>query len=157
MVETRGQLDQVTIDHGTLAIEGWAATVGAGSVDGFTVTCSGRDVTDVDLTAGLPGPDVEADYQWLDGSGRRPLRARTRLSREQRALSRLSIITCAPIADQKEGRLLAELIEPITPVLREEHVCLAGGGSFLDISCVFPSSFIPLADLKLDAVIFDVG
>ncbi len=29
MVETRGNLDSVTIDDGTLTLEGWAATVGA--------------------------------------------------------------------------------------------------------------------------------
>ena len=41
MVETRGNLDTVTIDDGTLTLEGWAATVGAGNVESFRVTCAG--------------------------------------------------------------------------------------------------------------------
>ena len=68
MVETRGYLDKVTIDDGTLTLEGWAATVGAGSVENFRVTCAGKELTNLEVAMGLPSPDIIAIHPDLDGA-----------------------------------------------------------------------------------------
>ena len=54
MVETRGRLDKVTIDDGTLTLDGWAATVGAGSVESFRVTCVDAELPDLEVQWGSP-------------------------------------------------------------------------------------------------------
>ena len=60
MVETRGNLDRVTIADGTLTLEGWAATLGAGSVEGFRVTrCAGA--YEPGGRNGAPQPGCQSD------------------------------------------------------------------------------------------------
>ena len=61
MVETRGHLGKVTIDDGALTLEGWAATVGAGSVESFKVTCAGTELTNLEVAMGPPQPRCQSE------------------------------------------------------------------------------------------------
>ena len=80
MVETRGNLDSVTIDDGTLTLEGWAATVGAGRVESFRVTCAGSELKNLEVTKGLPSPEIKANLPYLDRAGNCRFRVRAGLN-----------------------------------------------------------------------------
>ncbi len=157
MVETRGHLDKVTIDDGTLTLEGWAATVGAGSVEGFRVTCAGAELTNLEVAMGLPSPDVKAIHPYLDAADGCRFRVRAGLNGVKPAQARSSVISLTPLARRQEGRILIHLIEPVLPAPREQDAAAVGGGDVLSISNWFLGLFIQLADLKPDAHVLDVG
>jgi hypothetical protein len=156
MVETRGHLDKVTIDDGTLTLEGWAATVGAGSVESFKVTCAGTELPNLEVAKGLPSPEVKASHPDLDGAGGCRFRVRAGLNGMKPAQARSSVISLTPLARQQEGSILIHLIEPVLPVPREEHVRAVGGG-FVGMSNAFLGFFIQLAGLKPESHVLDVG
>jgi SAM-dependent methyltransferase len=157
MVETRGHLDKVTIDDGTLTLEGWAATVGAGSVESFRVTCAGTELTNLEVAMGLPSPDVKAIHPYLDAADGCRFRVRAGLNGVKPAQARSSVISLTPLARRQEGRILIHLIEPVLPIPREEDVLAVGGGDVLFISSWFLGYFIQLADMEPDAHVLDVG
>jgi len=157
MVETRGRLDKVTIDDGTLTLEGWAATVGAGRVESFRVTCAGTELTNLEVAMGLPSPDVKAIHPHLDGAGGCRFRVRAGLNGVKPAQARSAVIALTPLTRQEEGRILIHLIEPVLPAPREEDARIVGGGDVLTISNCFLGYFIQLADLQPDAHVLDVG
>jgi len=157
MVETRGYMDKVTIDDGTLTLEGWAATVGAGSVESFRVTCAGKELTNLEVAMGLPSPDIMASYPYLDGADSCRFRVRADLNGVKPAQARSSVISLTPLARHEEGGIMIHLIEPVLPLPREEDIRAVGGGDLLGISNSFLGHFIQLADLKPDAHVLDVG
>lgn len=156
MIESRGNLEHVAIEGGTLQVDGWAATRGAGAVDRFKVTCAGKELAIDEVENGLLSPDVQAEHPSLDKSGQCRFRIRARLKAEERELARTSAITCTPLADGREGRILIRLIEPTIPAPSAEDLLYVGGG-FLDVSAEFLGYFIQLADLRPDANVLDVG
>jgi SAM-dependent methyltransferase len=157
MVETRGNLDKVTIADGTLTLEGWAATVGAGSVESFNVTCAGAELTNLEVAIGLPSPDIMAAHPYLDGADSCRFQVRAGLNGVKPAQARSSVVSLTPLARREEGRILIHLIEPVLPAPREEDLRLVGGGDLLGISNLFLGYFIQLADLKPQAHVLDVG
>jgi len=157
MVETRGRLDKVAIDDGTLTLEGWAATVGAGSVESFRVTCAGTELTNLEVAMGLPSPDVKASHPYLDAADGCRFRVRAGLNGVKPAQARSSVISLTPLARRQEGRILIHLIEPVLPAPREEDLRIVGGGDVLSVSNWFLGHFIQLADLQPDAHVLDVG
>ena len=159
MVETRGHLEKVTIDDGTLTLEGWAATVGAGSVESFRVTCAGSELKNLEVTKGLPSPEVKAAHPYLDGATRCRFRVRAGLTGVKPGQARSSVISLTPLARHRheEGGIMIHLIEPVLPVPREEDVRAVGGGDYLGISNILLGFFIQLAGLKPDAHVLDVG
>jgi len=157
MVETRGHLEKVTIDDGTLTLEGWAATVGAGSVESFRVTCAGSELKNLEVTKGLPSPEVKAAHPYLDGATHCRFRVRAGLAGVKPGQARSSAISLTPLARHEEGGIMIHLIEPVLPVPREEDVRAVGGGDYLGISNILLGFFIQLAGLKPDAHVLDVG
>ena len=117
MVETRGNLDRVTIDDGTLTLEGWAATVGAGRVEGFRVTCAWRGAHEPrGRNEGSPAPGCQSE----PSPSRRELagavfRVRAGLNGVKPAQARSSVVSLTPLARRQEGRILIHLIEPGSP------------------------------------------
>jgi SAM-dependent methyltransferase len=156
MIETKGTLEVVAIEDGSLRLGGWAATLGAGTVDGFKVACAGKELAIYEVERGLPSPDVKAAHPSLDESGQCRFRIRARLSSEERVLVKTSTITCTPLAEEQEGRILIHLIEPTIPAPSAEDILYVGGG-FLEVSSEFLGYFIQMADLRPDSDVLDVG
>ena len=155
MVETRGNLDRVTIADGTLTLEEWAATLGAGSVEGFRVTRA-PGLTNLEVAMGLPSPDVKAIHPHLDGAGGCRFRVRAGLNDLKPAKARSSVISLTPLASRQDGRILIHLVEPVLPTPRDEDIVTVGGGDVLSVSNWFLGHFIQLADLSLTTRL-DVG
>jgi ubiquinone/menaquinone biosynthesis C-methylase UbiE len=156
MVDSKGSLERVTIEGNTLEIAGWAATSGAGIVDGFVVTCAGTELAIEALETGLPSPDLRLHNPRHDASDRCRFRIRARLDRKAKARAESSVITCTPLVSGEEGQILVHLIEPAIPAPCPEEAA-AVGGNFLEVSTAFLGHMIQLAGLRRDSHVLDVG
>lgn len=69
-VKAAGMLDSIVVNDGTLTIEGWAASEGAGKVTGFHVTVGGQTCRMVEQVLHIPSEDVKTAWPGMDGSDR---------------------------------------------------------------------------------------
>jgi SAM-dependent methyltransferase len=157
MVETNGQLDNVRVDGGELTLEGWAATVAAGSIENFRVTCAGRVLENLEVRTGLPSPDVQAVHPSLDGAGECRFQLRAALNGVKPEQARSAVIALTPLTRREEGCILIHLIEPVLPAPKEEYAHAVGGGDVFTLSNSFLGYFIQLASLQPDAHVLDIG
>jgi hypothetical protein len=68
-VETRGYIDRSVVkeaSENTIRIEGWAASLGAGAVEGFNVMVAGMPCEVIRQILWIPSPDVQAVFPQLD-------------------------------------------------------------------------------------------
>lgn len=156
MVEGKGRLEAVAIVDGTLQIDGWAATRGAGAVDGFQVACAAKRLTQLQIDLGLPSPEVAAGHPGLDQADRCRFRIRARLDAATAARARSSAILCTPLAGGHEAPILTQLIEPIIPLPSKEDADRIGG-CFLEDALEFLGYLVQLVGLQPDARVLDVG
>ena len=149
-------IDTAEIDGGRLELKGWAATLGAGSVDGFKVIHAGKQLRKLEIRTGLPSPDVLAAYPRLDEADHCRFRIRARLHRTHLKDARNTVFACIPLAEQREGRIAVKLIEPLLPAASLEDSDSVGG-QFVLASTEFLGYFIQLAGLKPSEDVLDVG
>lgn len=156
MVEGSGRIEVAEVVERTLRIEGWAATRGAGAVDGFEVACAGHVLQDVEVELRLPSPDVAGDHSDLDQASHCRFRIRARLDAATAARARSSAITCTPRAGGEACPILVHLIEPFIPLPTKEEAERIGG-SFLVAATDYLGYLIQLAGMKRDSHVLDPG
>jgi SAM-dependent methyltransferase len=156
MVEGKGMIEAAEIVDGTLGIYGWAATRGAGAVEGFQVACAGQRLQDLEIDLRLPSADIAWVHPDLDEAHHCRFRIRARLDAETAARARCSIVTCTPLIGGREGPILVHLIQLAIPLPSVEDLNRVGGG-FLEYCSEFLGYLIQLAGLKPDSHVLDVG
>ncbi len=156
MLESLGYLDTVTVENGRLRLEGWAGLLGAGTIDGFKVTCAGKDFTAKQVVKGLPSPDVKAAHPHLTAADNCRFRLEIPLSRQEEARAKASVIICTPLVREQECRSVVRLLEPQIATASEEDSLYIGGG-FLAIGAEFLSYFIQFGGLRPRSDVLDVG
>jgi ubiquinone/menaquinone biosynthesis C-methylase UbiE len=156
MVEGTGKIESIEVVDDMLRIGGWAATRGAGVVDGVRVACAGQDLHDVESELRLPSADIAVARPELDEAYHCRFRIRARLDAETAARARSSVITCTPLIGGQEGPIFVQLIEPAIPFPSEEDLKCVGGG-ILGYCNEFLGYLIQFAGLKPDSHVLDVG
>jgi SAM-dependent methyltransferase len=151
----RGSLDTVTIRDGGLTIAGWALAADAGVMDGFRISCGGRELAPREIATGLPSEDVQRVYPRHAHSDRCRFVIRAALAGHDDATARASLVAFVPLFQGREGKLLIAL-EPTLPLPPDEHVALIGG-TFSEVSVEFLGYLIQLADLRPTDSVLDVG
>ena len=149
-------IDTAEIDGGRLELKGWAATLGAGSVDGFKVIHAGKQLRKLEIRTGLPSPDVLAAYPRLDNADHCRFRIRARIHQDRQKDAHNSVIACIPLVQRQEGRIAIKVIEPLLPAASLEDSDSVGG-HFVLASTEFLGYFIQLAGLKPNEDVLDVG
>jgi SAM-dependent methyltransferase len=149
-------IDTAEIDGGRLELKGWAATLGAGPVDGFKVMLADEQLQRMEIRVGLPSPDVLAAYPRLDNADHCRFRIRARIHRNRLEEAYNSVIACVPLVGRQEGRIAIRVIEPLLPAASLEDSDSVGG-QFVLASTEFLGYFIQLADLKPNEDVLDVG
>jgi ubiquinone/menaquinone biosynthesis C-methylase UbiE len=149
-------IDTAEIVGDCLELNGWAATLGAGPVDGFKLTLGGTQPSSVDITTGLPSPDVQSAFPRFDSADHCRFRIRARIHPNRLKDAPNSVIACIPLANGREGRIVIKLIEPLLPAASLED-SNSVGGQFVLASTEFLGYFIQLAGLKPSEDVLDVG
>ncbi len=156
LVTTRGNLDVVALEGGTLRLDGWVASAGAGPLESVTVSCGGRELPGVRLTRGLPSKDVKAVHPNLDSAGSCRFQVRVPLADADPARVRSSVVFLTPRFKGQEGFALGGIPEPVLPVPSQEDIDTIGSG-FAAVSLQFLGYFVQLAGLKPTDAVLDVG
>lgn len=157
VVETRGWLDRVVIDDDRLRADGWAVSIGAGPVDGFTVASGGRALRIGALEMGLPSGDVQAAHPGIDGVAQCRFRFDCVLDRDARAVVGERLLEVRPIVGGHVGRLMCSVPAPSLPVPPAEFVGPIGGGSVTALAFHFLPLFVDLGGLSRTARVLDAG
>jgi SAM-dependent methyltransferase len=156
LVNTRGDVESVTVEGDALLFQGWVVALNGATLDGFKVSFGGEDLLIDDLETQLPSPEVKREDLSSLQTADCLFRIRARFDREPKAPVRTSVFTLTPLFGGNPGRVLMHLIESRIPAPSEEDIRLIGGG-FIGNSCEFLSYFIQLAGIDPDTDVLDVG
>jgi SAM-dependent methyltransferase len=152
LLDTRGSVDLVSFEDGTLSIAGWAASLDGSPIDELQVLWNGEPLRDATLDLRLPSPDVIAVHPTLRGGEhcRYLLRAAAPSRRKD------VLLAMRPKLGGRSGRRLFKFIEPALPEPPQEHI-KAIGGEFTAVALEMLDYFVELAGLQPDHRVLDVG
>jgi len=157
-LEVQGSLDVVTIENGEMSIKGWAATSGAGPVEGFRIAYAGQVFTDFPVLCGLPSPDVLAARPKLDQAGKARFRLLVPLRGVVPEPPPPSVILVTPLlSGGREGTALLAIWGADLPLPSAEDQLRVGQGDFLALANHFLKEFVQKAGLRPDEDVLDVG
>lgn len=100
---TLGRLDVAVIENQVLHLQGWVASFDSGPVDGFKVSIAGREVSDFQLTAGIPSPDVKDIYPKLESAENARFTILVPLTSQQQTLTPDSLVILTPLFKGNQG------------------------------------------------------
>ena len=149
---TLGRLDLATINNQVLRLDGWVASFNSGSVSGFKVSIAGIEVSKIEQTIGIPSPDIQEIYPYLDSA------ANARFSIEVPIIQwhfSNSLVIVTPLFNGCEGNLLVTVLNPSLPKPTEEYIALVG--SDFEVSYYFLAYFIQMGGLAPTDRVLDIG
>ena len=100
-----GAIYFISVQDKLMIIEGWLASFKQGQVEQFRLLIGGQEITDFDLTLGLPSPDVKEIYPYLDHAETARFRIQVSLQEDPQQLHNCLIIL-TPLFQGKEGQVL---------------------------------------------------
>lgn len=100
---TLGRLDVAVIENQVLRLQGWVASFDSGPVDGFKVSIAGREVSDFQLTARIPSPDVKDIYPKLESAENARFTILVPLTSQQQKLTPDSLVILTPLFKGNQG------------------------------------------------------
>jgi SAM-dependent methyltransferase len=156
MIDSQGYIETAAIEDNTLSIKGWSAAYD-GLIDAFKLTCAGQELSALDVTKGLPRPDVNDHFPNLYEPDQCGFEIKVSLNPDQQKRARNSIIACTPLVGNQAARTLIYLIEPLIPAPELQYMDFVGGGDAFTASCDFLGYMIQFAGLKPNFHVLDVG
>jgi len=154
-----GAIYFISIQDKLIIIEGWLASFKQGQVDQFRLLINHQEITDFDLTLGLPSPDVQESYPYLDHAETARFRMQLSWQEDPEQLHNCLIIL-TPLFQGKEGQVLLTAFNPTLPIPSEECINHIGGYGewwFKQLAFQFLGYFIQRAGLKPTDSVLDVG
>jgi SAM-dependent methyltransferase len=152
LLDTRGSVDLVSFENGTLSMAGWVASLDGSPLEDLQVLWSGEPLRDLRLELGLPSPDVLAVHPTLRGGDR----CRYLLRAAAPAKRSDVLVSLRPKAGGRSGRRLYKFIDPALPQPPKEHI-EAIGGEFTMVALEMLDYFVELANLQPQHRVLDVG
>ena len=149
---TLGRLDIATINNQVLRLDGWVASFNSGSVSGFKVSIAGIEVSKIEQTIGIPSPDIQEIYPYLDSA------ANARFSIQVPIIQwhfSNSLVIVTPLFNGCEGNLLVTVLNPSLPKPTEEYIALVD--SDFEVSYYFLAYFIQIGGLAPTDRVLDIG
>jgi len=153
---TKGDME-VALEGGRLILDGWSATFDGRDIDGFRVTCGGRELTEIQVELKRPSPAVSQHYPWLPQHARCGFIIRAELDEEQYARARSSLITCSPLVGREIGQIMTRVIEPRMPIPNPEDFIVDVVGGYHDVASEYLGYLIRAADLTPNCDVLEVG
>ena len=162
VLPTRGSLDKIVIENNVLQLTGWAASTNAGPLEGFQISCAGKEINQFEMALGIKSPDVKQVYPNLECAQNARFRILIPLKSEDFQQIEDCLLSVTPLFKEGRGRSLLRLIEPSLPLPSEkDRESLTWIGStaddFISIAFEFLSYFVQLADLKPTDSVLDIG
>lgn len=157
---SRGNIDKVIINSEGLGIQGWVASLYSGIVENFQVTVAGKKIDNLEITRGLPSPDIKKMCSHLDKAEAARFYVKIPLLPEEIAQCRDCLIILIPRFRGREGTILFKAINPCLPIPNQEYIEWVGGGDkgvFTRIALKFLGDFIQTAGLKPTSKVLDIG
>ncbi|MCB8777749.1 methyltransferase domain-containing protein [Planktothrix agardhii 1032] len=154
-----GAIYFISIQDKLMIIEGWLASFKQGQVEQFRLLIGGQEITDFDLTLGLPSPDVQESYPYLDHAETARFKMQLSWQEDPEQLHNCLIIL-TPLFQGKEGQILLTVFNPILPIPSEESINHIGGYGewwFKQLAFQFLGYFIQRVGLKPTDSVLDVG
>ena len=155
-VKALGMLDRVVVKEGTLTIEGWAASEGAGRVTGFHASIGGHTCPVVEALPCLPSADVKAAWPGLDDSDCCRFLLRVALPEGLPSPTRDFLLAVDPLFAQGMGKRLWHMEGPSLPDPPAAFITFVGSG-FRDVAIEFLDYFVDKGGLKPTDSVLDVG
>jgi ubiquinone/menaquinone biosynthesis C-methylase UbiE len=152
VLETRGTLDLITVENGTVSIAGWTAALDGSRIDELRVCWGGRLLPQLQLEMHLPSADVAPVYPDMPGA------AACRFMLRVPALGPPSdvLLSVLPRAGDRSGRRLYRFLDPQLPLPPQEHIASIGG-EFILVALEMLDYFIERAGLRPEDRVLDVG
>ncbi|MFB2920721.1 MULTISPECIES: class I SAM-dependent methyltransferase [Aerosakkonema] len=163
LIRTWGSLDKVFIQNKVLQISGWAASINAGSLESFKVTCAGKEFTEFEMALEIKSPDVVQVYPNLEYAQKARFRIRVPLGKDDPQEIRDCLIAVTPLFKEGWGGSLLRLVEPSLPIPSLEQGELlawigAGADEYFTITSLeFLGYFLHRANLLPTDSVLDIG
>lgn len=158
-LSTLGAIYFISSEDKLMTIEGWLASFNPAQIDQFRLVIGGQEITDFDLTLGLPSPDVQESYPYLAHAETARFRIELSLQEDPEQLQNCLIIL-TPLFQGKEGQVLLTVFNPTLSIPPEEYINHIGGYGewwFKHLAFQFLGYFIQRAGLKPTDSVLDVG
>lgn len=160
-LETQGFLDKVVFENEGLRIDGWVASLNSGPIEGFKISCGGKEFTEFELMKGLDSPDVKQVYPTLDSVENCRFRLRVPMTPEERSQLRDCLIILTPLLKMGEGQAFFKILECSIPIPGDEHqelkAIIGASTYFLSAAQEFLGYFVQRVGLEPTDSVLDVG
>lgn len=161
LLPTRGNIDKVVVENDVLRLTGWAASINAGPVESFRISCAGQEFTEFEMALGIKSPDVKQAYPNLEYAQNARFRILIPLKPEHRHQVTDCLLSVTPLFGEERGGSLLRPIELSLPLpSKDDRELLAWIGStddFITTSMEFIGYFVNIADLKPTDSVLDIG
>ncbi|MCL2932551.1 MAG: glycosyltransferase family 92 protein [Trichodesmium sp. MAG_R03] len=159
IVPIQGNINKLIIKNKNLLLVGWVASINSGPVNGFKVVIGDKEVTEFNLTLGLPSPGVKKAYPYLSNNFLAKFRLQLPWNQKQQ-IARDLLIRLTPLFNNCEGGLILAIQDSSISTPSKEYINNFGGVNskeFIATGFKWLSYLIQRVELKPTDHILDIG